>query len=96
MDYDVVFSQIENDVQTQIQEVANKDSQYTKLMLDVQKGVMCKYWLEDGLLYAKGTRLFVPKDDRLRQDLLKTHHDVPWAGHPGSECMMALLSPYFY
>lgn len=96
MDYLAALSQVENVLQTQIQEVVSEDSQYTKLMVDVQDGVMRKYWLEDGLLCAKGARLFAPKGGQLRQDLLKEHHDVPWAGHPSRERMTALVSCHFY
>lgn len=72
------------------------DTQYTNLVADVQGGVVQKYWLEDILLYAKGTRLFVSKGGQLRQDILKEHHDFLWAGHLRRESMTALLSQHFY
>ncbi|KAL5854746.1 hypothetical protein ACOSQ4_004548 [Xanthoceras sorbifolium] len=43
--------------------------------------------LEDNLLYAKGSRLYVPNGGGLKQELLKETHDLQWAGHPGVERM---------
>lgn len=87
---------MQNDPQTQIRQVAKEDSQYTKLISDVRDRVVRKYWLEDGLLCAKGARLLVPKGGRLWQDFLKEHHNIPWEGHLGLARMMALFSRYFY
>ncbi|KAL5857157.1 hypothetical protein ACOSQ3_004615 [Xanthoceras sorbifolium] len=47
--------------------------------------------LKDNLLYAKGSRLYVPNGGGLKQKLLKETHDPQWAGHPGVERMVALL-----
>ena len=37
---------------------------------------------EDGVVTWEG-RLYVPKDSRLRGDIIRAHHDAPAAGHPG-------------
>ena len=43
-----------------------------------------KEWhLEDGLLLHRG-KVYIPKDDKLRADLVKLHHDFPGTGHPGT------------
>ena len=56
-----------------------------------------RYRLEDDLLYAKGGRLFVPSGGGLRKELLRETHDPQWAGHPGTERILALLTkPYFW
>lgn len=67
-----------------------------KLVRDVKEGVIRRYWVEDGLLHAKGARLYVPKGGNLRRQLLKETHDTRWAGHPGRERMKALLSRHYY
>lgn len=51
---------------------------------------------EDGLLHAKGGRLFVPKGEKVRLGLLKEHHNTRWAGHLDRERMMALMARHFY
>ena len=43
-------------------------------MQDVSAGLVCRYWLEDGLLYAKSGKLFVPSG-KIHRELLKETHD---------------------
>ncbi|KAK4397971.1 RNA-directed DNA polymerase [Sesamum angolense] len=51
--------------------------------------------VEDGLLYAKDGRVFVPTGT-LRRRLLRETHDPLWAGHPGIDRMVALLARRYY
>jgi len=53
------------------------------------------YWLEDGLLYVKGGKLYV-LSRKIRRELLKETHDPQWAGHPSKERMNSLLSRSYY
>ena len=43
----------------QVQEQAKADSQYQKLVQQVAEGTVCRYWLSNDLLHAKGDRLYV-------------------------------------
>lgn len=61
----------------------------------VAEGITRKFWVE-GVLYAKSHRPFVPLTWGLQKELLKETHDSPWAGHPGQECTLALLSQSYY
>jgi hypothetical protein len=61
----------------------------------VKQGVVRRYWLEDGVLYAKGHRLYVPAGS-IRCELLRESHDSQWAEHPGGERMLALMSRSYY
>ncbi|KAK4403123.1 RNA-directed DNA polymerase [Sesamum angolense] len=61
----------------------------------VLSGLVRKYWLDSGLLYAKGGRVFVPTGT-LRRRLLRETHDPQWAGHPGINRMVALLARQYY
>ena len=60
-------------------------------MQDVTAGLVRRYWLKDGLLYAKGGKLFVPSG-KIRRELLKETYDPQWAGHLGKQRMYVLLS----
>ncbi|RVW89536.1 hypothetical protein CK203_043645 [Vitis vinifera] len=42
------------------------------------------FWVEDGLLYTKGRRLYMPKWGNIRRNLIKECHDTKWVGHPGA------------
>ena len=58
--------------------------------------VMRRFWVEDGLLYTKGKRLYVPKWGNIRRNLIKECHDSKWAGHPGQRRTRALLESVYY
>ena len=50
---------------------------------------------EKGLLLHRG-KVYVPKDQSLRLDLIKLHHDMPTAGHPGRWKMLELLTRNYW
>lgn len=56
---------------------------------------LAEWHLEDGLLLHRG-KVYVPKDDKIRADLLKLHHDFPGAGHPGRWKTLELLSRNYW
>jgi ribonucleotide monophosphatase NagD (HAD superfamily) len=68
---------------------------FYKLVELVREGTIQRYWLEQDLLYAKGGRIFVLKG-ALQKYLMTETHDPQWAGHPGRERMVALLSQTYY
>ncbi|KAH7568422.1 hypothetical protein JRO89_XS07G0296700 [Xanthoceras sorbifolium] len=70
-----------------LKQQAEADVSYTKLRQEVLDGLVRRYWVEDNLLYAKGSRLYVPNGGGLKQEILKETHDPQWAGHPGVERM---------
>jgi len=40
-------------------------------------------WREvDGIMYKEG-KVYVPKDDKLRAEIIRLHHDTPVGGHGG-------------
>jgi hypothetical protein len=94
-DYVSAISLLEVDFLAKVKEEAINDSTYQRLMDQVGKGLVRRYWLEDGLLRAKGNRVYVPAGS-LRRQLLTEAHDTPWAGYPGVERMNALLARRFY
>ncbi|CAL8154061.1 unnamed protein product [Prunus armeniaca] len=61
-----------------------------------QNGKKRRFWLDDGVLYATGKRIYVPRWDNLRRELLKECHDSKWGGHPGTHRTLALMSEAYY
>ena len=39
-----------------------------------------EWQIEEGLV-LKGGRVYVPKDEKLRMEIIQLHHDMPIAGH---------------
>lgn len=50
---------------------------------------------ENGLLLFRG-KVYVPKDNDLRKELVRLHHDLPAAGHPGRAKTLELLSRNYW
>jgi len=52
-------------------------------------------WEEDGVAYMEG-RIYVPNNKKLREEILKEHHDPADIGHPGQLRMMKLLKRTYW
>ena len=93
--YIMTLSEVISYFNERIKKAVRLDAGYEKLRQQVRNGETRKYWLEYDLLVFKGGRLYVPMGG-LRRELLKETHDAKWAGHPGEERTMALLSRSYY
>ncbi|KAJ4971910.1 hypothetical protein NE237_005009 [Protea cynaroides] len=79
-----------------IKEGLEHDPMAKSLINLAQEGKTRRFWEKDGLLYAKKRRLYVPKWNNLRRNLIRECHDTKWAGHPGQRCTRALLEAAYY
>ena len=84
----VSLSVLETEFIEEIRHQSKMDLVYLKIMEEVKAGLVRKYWLEDKLLYAKGSRLFVLHGGSFRQRILKESRNAKWAGHQGVARML--------
>ncbi|KAJ7944105.1 Retrotransposon protein, putative, Ty3-gypsy subclass [Quillaja saponaria] len=89
-------SRIATSMRERIRENLDKDPVAQAIINLAKEGKTRQFWVEDGLLMAKGSRLFVPKAGDLRRTLMKECHDTLWAGHPGWQRTYALLKQGYY
>ena len=75
------LTEVETELLKQVRELAQGDPEYKKLVDRISEGLIRKYWLDDGLVYASGGRLYIPTG-RLRRKLMEESHNTQWAGHP--------------
>jgi hypothetical protein len=62
----------------------------------LQDGKAVKDWeLREGLLMHQG-KIFVPRDETVRNLILESRHDAPAAGHPGQACTLELVARTYY
>lgn len=87
---------VQSDFLDRVKNQALADKTYEQLRQRVKEGLVRKYFIEGDLLYARGSRLYVPAGGGLRRELLRETHDPQWAGHPGVERMVALLSRTYF
>jgi len=53
-------------------------------------------WREvDGVIYKEG-KVYVPKDDKLRMEIIRLHHDMPVEGYGGQWKMVELVTQNFW
>ncbi|CAL8989416.1 unnamed protein product [Prunus brigantina] len=89
-------AQPQSSLMQRIREGLLHDPQAKSLLELVKDGKTRRFWLDDGVLYATGKRVYVPRWDNLRRELLKECHDSKWAGHPGTHRTLALMSEAYY
>ena len=53
-------------------------------------------WREaDGVMYKEG-KVYVPKDNKLRAEIIRLHHNMPVGGHGGQWKMVELVTQNFW
>jgi len=77
-----------------------KDDEVVKAVEEMKRaGVKMlrdKEWREvDGIMY-KERKVYVPKDDKLRAEIIRLHHDTPVGGHRGQWKMVELVTQNFW
>ena len=77
----------EEEIVKKIKEAKDKDEEVIKVVEEMKKaGVKMlrneKWQIEEGLVLKEG-RVYVPKDEKLRVEIIWLHHDMPIAGHGG-------------
>ena len=78
---------LEKEIVKQIKEARDKDEEVIKTVEEMKKtGVKMlrneEWQIEEGLVLKEG-RVYVPKDDKLRVEIIQLHHDTLVAGHEG-------------
>lgn len=71
----------------QVRELVKMELEFKKLVDQIGKKLIQKYWLYDELVYASEGLQYIPIG-RLRQRLMEESHDTQWARHPNRD------SPY--
>jgi len=77
----------EKDIVKKIKEARDKDKEVIKAIKEMKKAGV-KTWrdeewqIEEGLVLKEG-RVYVPKDEKLRVEIIQLHHDMLIARHGG-------------
>ncbi|CCO36910.1 Retrotransposable element Tf2 155 kDa protein type 1 [Rhizoctonia solani AG-1 IB] len=79
-----------------IGEAIYEDPRSKEVLDTIKKGKKVQDWeLKEGLLWLKG-KIFVPKDETIRNLILESRHDALAAGHPGQARTLELISRTYY
>ena len=55
-----------------------------------------KEWREVDSVIYKERKVYIPKDDKLREEIIRLHHDTPVRGHGGQQKMVELVTRNFW
>ena len=85
--YDMVFGELFERIRTGLQ--------YDSTTATEEQGLKLSLKTENDLLW-KDNKLYIPDYNRIREDILYWHHDVPWAAHLGIEKTLELVKRQFW
>jgi len=77
-----------------------KDNKIVKVVKEMKwvrvKILRDKKWKEvDGIIYKK-EKIYIPKDNRLRVEIIRLHYDMPVEGYGGQWKMVELVTHNFW
>ena len=75
----------EEEIVKKIKEARDKDEEVIKAVEEMKKAEVKmlrneEWQIEEGLVLKEG-KVYVPKDEKLRIEIIRLHHDTPIAGH---------------
>jgi len=88
------------DLLQRVRESKVKDDKVVKAVEEMKKAgikiLRDEEWREvDGIMY-KEEKMYMPKDDKLRAEIIGLHHDTPVGGHEGQWKMVELVTRNFW
>ena len=88
----IIMEALDDDFMRRIRQSRNNLDRSVRLALD--RGD--KDWeQEEGITTHQG-RIYVPRNKNLREDIMRTHHDTPTAGHPGQKNTRELITRNYF
>ena len=85
--YEVVVEGPKEELVEKIKKVRSKNEDVVKVVEEMKKARVKELrgneWKIEGDLVLKEGKVYMPKDEELRVEIIRLHHDVPAAGHGG-------------
>ena len=98
--YKVVIEGPEVNIVEKIKKARGKDKEVVKVVEEIKKArikaVRGEEWQLEGDLILKKRKVYVPKDEELRIEIIQLHHDVPVARHRGKWKMTELVTRNYW
>ena len=88
------------DLLKKVRESKAKDDEVVKAVEEMKRaGVKMlrdEEWREENRLMLKEGKVYVPKDEKLRTEIIRLHHDTPVGGHGGQWKTVELVTRNFW
>ena len=98
--YEVVVEEPEIDLVEKIKKARSKDKDVIRVVEEMKKAGVRKLRgneqkIEDDLVLKEG-KVYVPKDEELRVEIIWLHHDIPVVGHGGRQKTVELVTRNYW
>jgi len=98
--YEVVVEGPEIDLLEKIKKARSKDKDVIKVVEEMKKTGVKELrgneWKIEGDIVLKEGKVYIPKNEELRAEVIQLHHDVPAAGHRGRWKMVELVTRNYW
>ena len=98
--YVVVVEGPEVEIVEKIRKARSKDENVVRVVEEMKKAGVKELrgneWKIEGELVLKEGKIYVPKDEELRVEIIRLHHDVPVAEHGGRWKMVELVTRNYW
>ena len=98
--YEVVVEVPEVELVEKIKRARSKDEDVVRVVEEMKKAGVKELrgneWKVEGDLVLKEEKIYVLKDEELRAEVIRLHHDVPAAGHGGRWKMVELVTRNYW
>jgi len=98
--YEVVVKGLEVDILEKIKKAKSRDEDVIKVVEEMKKAGVKELrgdeWKIEGDLVLKEGKIYVPKNEELRVEVIQLHHDIPAAGHEGRWKMVELVTRNYW
>ena len=88
------------DILERIRKSETRDNKVVKAVEEMKRaGVKMlrnKEWREEDSLMLKEGKVYVPRDEALRVEIIRLHHDTPMGGHRGQWKMVEMVTRNFW
>jgi len=85
--YEVVVEGPEVDLLEKIKKARSRNEDVIRVVKEIKKAEVKELrgneWKVEGDIVLKEGKVYVPKNEELRAEVIRLHHDVPTAGHGG-------------
>jgi len=84
---EVIIEELEVNIVEKIKRARSKDEEIVRIVEKIKrvgvKVIQGGEWKMEGELVMKEGKVYMPKDEELRTEIIRLHYNVPMAGHGG-------------
>jgi len=97
---EVIIEGPEVDILEKIKKARSRDKDVVRVVKEMKKAKVKELqeseWQIEGELVLKEGKVYMPKDEELRAEVIRWHHDIPAVGHGGQWKMVELVTRNYW